>query len=208
MNSKVSIDFSTHKYPDKALYVVAMNIVACILSVGVFASLAELAAEVKELATVFGNYLTKMEQGNRLVTAEKNDAREGLIVKLKSLALKVQDISGGSEAVILSSGFDVHKKPSPVGMLEQPDNVKVKPGQMSGSLEVSWNVVPNAATYEIRVMKTPKGNGNVFTTYTTTKRRILLENLELRESYLVQIAGVGANPKRVWSVEVVSGFVS
>jgi len=40
------------------------------------------------------------------------------------------------------------------------------------------------------------------------KHKATLDGLELREQYQVQVAGIGSDPTRVWSVAVISGYVS
>ena len=42
--------------------------------------------------------------------------------------------------------------------------------------------------------------------FTIIKRKITLEGLVQGQQYAIQVAGVGSNPKRVWSFEI-SSFV-
>jgi len=98
-----------------------------------------------------------MAQGNKQLTNEKNQSRSGLEDVLGSTALQVQDLSNGDENFILSAGFDVKRKPTPVGLLERPANVVANPGPRRGSLEISWDVVPNARLYELEIIEYPVG---------------------------------------------------
>jgi len=205
---KISVDLSGHNYADKELNVKTDNIIECLTDNSNFPTLSDQLAPVKTKNDYFGSLIVKMEQGNKQITSEKKKAREDLENALRSLAGKVQDISGGDEAIILTSGFDINRKPTTVGELEQPKNVIVKQGTTSASLEVSWSVVAHASSYEVRYTKAPLTDASVFTTSTTTKHKVNLDNLELRESYLVQIAGIGSDPKRIWSVAVTSCYVS
>lgn len=204
---KLCIDFSAHSYTDKDLHVSAAHVVDCMEGNEHFAGLAAQVQVVKERNNEFVTLLARNEMGNRLLTALKKEARGALEGELRSLTWKVQDICRGDEAMTLSSGLRVHKKPSVAGILDQPTNVRIKPGPVSGSLEVSWHGVTNASSYEIRVTRAPRTPGSQYSIQTTTRRKVLIENLEPREAYLVQVAGIGANPLRVWSVEVVSGWV-
>jgi len=92
--------------------------------------------------------------------------------------------------------------------LDQVINVQIKQGKLTGSLEVSWDTVNHAYSYEIRYTKNPKTETSVFTHTTSTKHKILLEDLVPGQTYIVQVAGVGSDTKRVWSVDVISCYVS
>jgi len=89
---------------------------------------------------------------------------------LSGTAIKVQDLSNGDEKLILSAGFEVKRKPAPVGLLERPENVIAKAGPTRGSLEVSWNVVPNAYLYEVQYTEAPATVDSKWLHTSNTKR--------------------------------------
>jgi hypothetical protein len=205
--AKPSINFSTNNYTDTELNVKAKTIVEGIRSTPALSALITQATEIENENTIYGNFLAQTESGDRQIIAEKNAARKALEKLLNNTGLRVQEISGGDEIIIISSGYDLTKKAAPVGELSQPINVQVKAGSTIGTLDVSWDVVPNAHSYEIRYTASPKTTTSVFSFTTSTKRKITIENLISGQTYIVQVAGVGANSKRVWSVEVVSTYV-
>ena len=206
--TKVSVDFSTHNFSDKELTVKAGTIADDLTDNPNFPTLAETAASIKTKNGIFADLLTKMADGNKQLTVDKNNARQQLENSLLSGALKVQDISEGDESKILSSGFDINRKATQVGILDQVINVQIRQGKLTGSLEVSWDTVNHAYSYEIRYTKNPKTETSVFAHTTSTKHKILLEDLVPGQTYIVQVAGVGSDTKRVWSVEVISCYVS
>jgi len=205
---KISIDLSGHNFSDKELTVKADYVLISLTGNPNFPTLSDLLVVLKTKNDNFRSLLAQMEEGNRKVTPEKNQAREDLEKVLRSLAWKIQDISDGDETMIKSSGFDINRTPSPVGVLDQPINVVVKQGPNSRSLLVTWDSVDHALSYEVRFIIAPLTGTSIFTTVTATKCSIILENLDLKESYLIQVAGVGSDPTRVWSVAVISGYVS
>jgi hypothetical protein len=205
---KVSVDFSTHNYSDKELAIQGLTVGENLSNNPNFPTLNETATGIKSASEILNGYLANMASGNKQLTAEKNLARTNLENMLGSAALKVQDLSGGDEVKIISSGFEINRKRTPVGVLDQVVNVQIKPGNLSGSLEVSWDVVNHSYSYEIRYTKNPKSDDNVYTSVTSTKRKILLENLIPGQTYSVKVAAVGSDPKRVWSLEVISCYVS
>ncbi len=205
---KVSVDFSMHNYSDKELAIQGQTVSENLTDNLNFPTLKETATAIKTASDILYGYLANMATGNKQLTAEKNVARLNLENLLGATALKVQDISGGDEVKILSSGFEINRKPAPVGELDQVMNVKVKLGKTSGSLDISWDVVNHAYSYEIRFIKNPKTDTSVYTSVTCTKHKVTIENLSPGQTYIIQVAGVGSNPKRVWSVEVISCYVS
>ena len=205
---KVSVDFSTHNYSDKELAVQGQTVSDNLTDNPTFPTLKETAAAIKAASDILNGYLANMATGNKQLTAEKNVARINLENLLGATALKVQDISGGDEVKILSSGFEINRKRTPVGVLDQVMNVQVKLGKTSGSLDISWDVVSNAYSYEIRYTKNPKTDASIYAGVTSTKRKVTIENLIPGQTYIVQVAAVGSNSKRVWSVEVITCYVS
>jgi len=203
--NKVSLDFSTNQYPDPQLKVKASTIASSLDGNPYYAALAENVTTIRAKITRFDDYLSKMADGNRQVTAEKNVARTELTDVLCDTGRLVQNISKGDEVMILSSGYDMTRKATPVvDVLDQPTNIVVKAGKISGSLEVSWDAVDHARSYEVRYCKAPKTDTTVYEKLTTLKRKTTLDNLVQGQQYLIQIAGVGSDPRRAWSPEIPS----
>ncbi|MCE5332102.1 MAG: fibronectin type III domain-containing protein [Bacteroidales bacterium] len=204
--SKVSLDFSTNEYSDAELSVKASTVAGSLDGNVYFPSLAPNVTTIKDAVATFDDLLAQMAEGNKKVTAEKNLARETLVEVLCEAGRLVQNISKGDEVQILSSGFDMNRKPTPIEILDQPGNVTVKPGKIPGTLDVSWDVVSHARSYEVRYTKLPKSDPVFYEKVTSSKHKITLEGLVQGQQYAIQVAGVGSNPKRVWSFEI-SSFV-
>lgn len=204
--NKVSLDFSTNQYSDAELSVKASTVAVSLDGNAYFPSLATNVTAIKAAAATFDDFLAQMAEGNKKVTAEKNLAREALVEVLCEAGRLVQNISKGDEVQILSSGFDMNRKPTPIEILDQPGNVTVKSGKISGTLDVSWDVVSHARSYEVRYTKLPKSDPVFYEKVTSSKHKITLEGLVQGQQYAIQVAGVGSNPKRVWSFEI-SSFV-
>ncbi|MDD5184073.1 MAG: fibronectin type III domain-containing protein [Paludibacter sp.] len=202
--NKVSLGFSTNEYSDPELKVKASNIVINLDGNEYFPTLAPNVVTIRALITTFDDCLAKMADGGKKVTAEKNNARLNLTEALCETGRLVQNISKGDEVMILSSGFDINRKPVYVDILDQPENVIVKAGKINGTLELSWDVVDHARSYEVRYTKFPKTETSVYEKVTTTKHKIILENLIPGQQYVIQVAGVGTDPRRAWSFEITS----
>jgi hypothetical protein len=202
--AKVIVDFSTNRYSDLELKNKADNIVICLTDNPKFVTLVPKATQIKAQVDDFGSFLARMAQGNKQLTLAKNQSRNGLEGLLGSAAIQVQDLSGGDEEVIVSAGFDVKRKPTPVGMLERPDNVKANPGPTRGSLEINWNVVTGAYMYEIEYTLNPETDKSLREHTSTTKHKVVIDGLTRGQAYAIRVAAAGSAPGRVWSDEIIS----
>ena len=202
--AKVIVDFSTNRYSDLELKNKSDNIVICLTENPKFVTLAPKATLIKAQVDDFGSYLARMAQGNKQLTNEKNQSRSGLEDVLGSTALQVQDLSNGDENFIISAGFDVKRKPTPVGLLERPANVVANPGPRRGSLEISWDVVPNARLYELEIIEYPLTDKSVRQRTSNTKHKIIIDGLIRGQAYSIEVAGAGSDPGRVWSDAIIS----
>lgn len=136
--NKVSLDFSTNQYSDAELSIKASTVIRSLDGNTNFPTLAANVASLKTSTATFDESLAKMGEGNKQITAAKNIARANLVEILCETGRLVQNISKGDEVLILSSGFDMNRKPTPIDILDQPGNLAVKPGKISGSLVGMW----------------------------------------------------------------------
>lgn len=203
-NSKVSQDFSTSKYADPELVTKTGHIVEKMTGNTYFTTPDPELGDITTTNNAFIAALARMQNGSKEDTVIKNNCRAALETMLKSEADYVQRISHGDEAIILSSGFDVNKKPGMVGQLSKPANVAIKPGGNRGTLLVSCDVVPNASFYEFSYTEAPVTADSLWIQKTSTKHKVQLEGLSSGKQYTFRVAGAGSDPSRVWSDEVSS----
>jgi len=205
-NAKVSINFSSAKYSDADLSSKANFILDKMTGNANFATPVPPLADLKAANDLYIVSLGKAEYGSKEDTVIKNNNRTALSNVLKALGNYVQTTSGGDEAIILSSGYDVNKKPSSVGQLDKPENFNVKPGGYKGTMLVNCDVVEFASFYEFEYTEFPSSNDSKWIQKTSTKRRLLIEGLSSGKQYTFRVAGAGSHPSRIWSDEV-SSFV-
>jgi len=204
--NKVSLNFSSNLYSDSELKVKGSSIAGALDGNIYFPSLVENVVAINAKITTFDHYLSKMAEGNKQVTAQKNIARTELSDVLSDTGRLVQNLSKGDEVMILSSGYDLNRKPAPMPVepLDQPMNLSVKPGKISGSLDVFWDSVNRSRSYEIRYMLLPKTDASVYITITSAKHNVTIEGLIPGQQYGIEVAGVGTDPRRVWSFGITS----
>ena len=204
LKAKVIVDFSANRYSDLELKNIAETIGEDLLNSRTFQSLNEMGNAIKSQAADFGSWLIKMPEGNKQLTLSKNQSRSLLENLLSTAAIKVQDLSNGDEKLILSAGFEVKRKRAPVGLLARPENVIAKAGPTRGSLEISWNVVPNAYLYEVQYTEAPATVDSKWSHSSNTKHKIVIDGLTRGKAYIIQVAAAGTDPGRVWSDEIIS----
>jgi len=203
-NAKISKDFSTGKYADSELSIKSGHIVERMTDNTHFATPDPALANITAANNAFIVAIAKVQNGSKEDTVIKNNCRNVLETLLKSEGDYVQRVSNGDEAIILSAGFDVNKKPGTVGQLAKPTNLVVKPGENRGTAWVSCDVVDNASFYEFLYTEAPVTADSVWIQKTSTKRKLLIEGLTSGKQYTFRVAGGGSDPSRVWSDDLSS----
>ena len=205
-NSKVSVDFSPNKYTDEELVIVANNIVDNMTDNANFSSPSPALSEISDATSAFSAALAVAKTGGTYETAVKKEKRNILTSLLRQEGAYVQITSGGNEAKILSTGFSVNKKASPVGQLNAPESLKITAGANEGSLQLTWKVVKHASAYIIAYTETPATDTSVWIYKTITKRKFLVDELTSGKQYAFKVAGIGSDESRIWS-SVINSYV-
>ena len=144
----------------------------------------------------------KANNGSIEETIIKNKDRLALEAILQKLGLYVQTISDGDEGIIANSGFDLHKKPAPIGPLEQATGLIIRYGVNSGEVTMECDVIPNARNYDFSYTTaaiTPETN---WVSNICSKRQINLNGLTSGIYYKFRVAGINTDPQRNWSEPV------
>jgi len=205
-NSKVIVDFSTSKYTDARLYTKANHIIDKMYGNPHFVDLQPLLITLRQATTTYIALLAKTQSGSKEATAQKNQAREVLIVLLKQIAARVQTISDGDRNIILSTGYDVNKKWSKVGSLSKPANFKLKQGSNKGSIYLVCDPIAGASIYEVEYTEGIPTPNSIWMKASSTRRKITIDGLISGKQYTFRMAGGGSHPSRIWS-EVLSSYV-
>ena len=205
-NSKVIVDFSTSKYTDARLYSKANHIIDKMYGNPHFADIQPLLTALRQATTTYIALLAKTQSGSKEATAQKNQAREVLIVLLKQIAARVQTISDGDRNIILSTGYDVNKKWSKVGSLSKPANFKLKQGSNKGSIYLVCDPIAGAGFYQFEYTEGIPTPNSIWMKQSSTRRKITIDGLISGKQYTFRMAGGGSHLSRIWS-EVLSSYV-
>jgi len=203
--SKIKTDYTKNGYSDNELALKANVVILGLTGNEHFPTLITDIDSISQKNEAYIRLLSLAEDKNHLVIAQKRVARKELETVLHNTAFKVTEISSGNEAILVSSGFDLCKKPSPVGMLKCPEGIIVKCGRVEGSLTVSWQVIKNAYNYIVVYCEFPNTPDGHTEFIITSKHTVTIYNLKSFQNYEIKIAGIGACPDHVWSEKIV-GF--
>lgn len=110
-------------------------------------SLATLQAAVEELSEAC---VAALDRG-RLACARKRRAVADLDKVLSALAAYVNSVGLGDPSTLLSSGFELAKRPAPINELSPPDGLSFQRTQFPDLLQVRWERVPGAVVYQLEV---------------------------------------------------------
>ena len=204
-NAKVITSFGTNLYSDTELTNQTNQIGDLMSTDPQFSSLSTNIGVLKGINENLQILVSKALNGDHTVIAQKKFARIDLENQLKSIALQVQTLSDGDELVIRSAGFDVKRKSEPVGELDKPTNLIAVAGSRAGTINVSWNVVPNALMYEVAYTPYPITPNSVWIWFTCSKHTTTIEDIPELTKYCIKVAGAGSDPRRDWS-DIVTGF--
>lgn len=149
------------------------------------------------LATVSGfidNYstaLSKAQTRDKAEVANKNYMRSLLEKTLMDLAGYVTYISGGSEAILVSSGFDLAKPATNLPPISVPDNFSVDNGVNEGEVISSVARVTGARSYIHEYTADPLTPTSEWTQQFTTVRKCTIADLEPGKKYWFRVAAIG-----------------
>lgn len=113
---------------------------------------------------------------------------EGLV---RQLAGYVQATSAGDEDVILSSGFAVRKKASPIGELPRPTKLVNLLTNTTGRVSIRWQSEYGADLYHVFMSET-NAPFNWQLVGATTKSRFNADSLEPGKFYWFAVTAIGA----------------
>jgi hypothetical protein len=138
------------------------------------------------------------DKGGPQVAVTRRQLRAQLAVQLRSLALYVQQTSGGDRLMLISSGYPLQKARQPVGLLPAPDNLRLARGKATGQLKARCNAVPQASSCQWRY-----ATAAAPTVWTladpTAAASIVLTALAPGTVYVVQVRAVGTQGPSDWS---------
>jgi len=132
------------------------------------------------------------QAGGYTLTFAKNEAEKVLDDIISQLMAYVQNISGGKEGIILLSGMEVRKAPSPLADPEQAQNLDAFPTRTAGKVKLTWDRLDNVSNYQVEMWKDDdKGGGFWDKIGTPSKSQMEVTGLVTATVYRFRVAGIG-----------------
>lgn len=201
---KVVTSFATSRYSDAELSIKASEVVNMMTNNPNFSDPEPALATVQSNSDVFSTALNNSKSGSHEAVALKNKARLQLEMSLHKLAQWVNLKAEGEQVKLITTGFDLTHHAEPIGPLNVPDWLKVKPGKQPGCIELECAIVHNARYYVFSYRLLTNKSGNTWTNTDSTNRKLLLAGLNSGGQYAFRAAGGGSDPSRNWCPEVTS----
>lgn len=207
MKRVIRVALNMHRLSDEGLEVKVQSIIKSMTNnVSFPAPIPELDA-VSQAFTAFQVALVAQRTGTKRETAIKNDLRAALILTCRHLANVVDAKSNNDLGILLSSGFDARKEPTPAGRVGKPVGLQVTMGIVPGSVKVSIGKVPSAILFVYQYALAPATDQTEWKTLNSTTRTKTIINLEPGKQYAFRVGAAGADPEVVYS-DVMLRFVA
>ncbi len=163
-------------------------------NVATFATPNPTLADVEAAKDDLGAKAVAAEAGGHALTFAKNEAEKALDQLMSQLANYVQNISGGDAGIILQSGMDVRKEPSPVPPPEQVQNLDGFPTRTQGEIQLNWTPLGNQYYYQVEMwVEDDAGDGFWDKIAVTSRSKYLVTGLTTGKVYRFRVAGIGRN---------------
>lgn len=141
--------------------------------------------------------------GSNAARALRKSLRAKLTADLRRLAQYIELKAGGNEEMLKSSGYALTKVPSPPRStpLPAPQNLRLKKGDLSGTLVATCSAVRGAGSYEAHICEGAPGvasNWKQIGVFATC-RRMVIKNLTPGVLYHVRVRAINFNGMGAWS---------
>ena len=118
---------------------------------------------------------------------------------MTQLGAYVQDVSGGDELKILSSGIEVKSDSHNSTPVETPSNVRMVLKNMAGAVSLRWKAIRNAKCYLLQTSLNPTDDANWEYCDVTAKCSYTATGLESNKALWFRVAAVGVLGKSGFS---------
>jgi hypothetical protein len=163
------------------------------------------ADELAAFVTAHGNLETAhaASEAARAEAKAKTAARAAALrvwkAKLKLLAVKIEDVTEGEEAAVLSTGFELRSDATPAQALGAPLLVQAATNGTPGMTKLSWEPLEGADWYIVETCADPMTPDGWEQIDTPTKANCTVEGAEPGKVRWYRVAGVNSVGQGPWS---------
>ncbi len=115
------------------------------------------------------------------------------------LSQYVDAASAGDAAKIMSAGFSLRSGNTPLGTLPCPAQLQAKPGNHTGTIDLSWQKIRGARAYTVERATDAGGELIWQSAANVTKPKASVNTMTPGKKYWFRVASVGAAGQGPWS---------
>ncbi len=138
-------------------------------------------------------------QAAKQATTEKNAAMDALRAALNDWGSYVQLTSGGDAAKIQSAGMDIKAASTPTAVPSMVANLAITSGDNASELDLQWDPVPGAKTYDVEVSPDPVTSNSWVRKPSPTKSKTTVTGLTSGSRIWARVRAVNAAGQGAWS---------
>jgi hypothetical protein len=194
---KIITGFST--YTDDEFGNKTSHVEVCMTDNAYFPDADPLLVNLRSCNSIFNTTNAKTNNNTKEGTAAKRQARSNADDCLKAVAAHVQMNGKNDPVILLSSGFDLQKAKTPIGVLDKPENLRAKHVDgIEGSVKLMIAPVAKANGYLWLYAETPITDASTWVSALTTAATITLA-LKNRTEYTFKVTATGSDPTQTFS---------
>jgi len=201
---KLIIDYG--RTPDAVLSRKAVNIKNSLTGNENFPTTTPALAVFTASQEAYDEALTKASNGDRILIALKNQAKEDLAAKLRQLGLDIEAQANFDKAKLLSSGFDLASSTDTPTHISVPSDFRILDGQNPGEIKMMCKREGNARSYAFEYTNEMPTEATVWMVIVSTTREITIKGLRSNSRIYGRVKAIGTKGQEV-STEVMSRLV-
>lgn len=153
---------------------------------------------IRQLLSKYDQALREAASKNTVSIAIKNETRKKLEHELGRLAYYVMFVADDEEAILISSGYDLVKKPSAL-KIEHPGSVTLRSGISSGELVSSVKAVKGTKYYLHEITPDPMTEDSIWQVNNCSRCKFTFKKLKPGQMYWVRVAALGTGLQKAYS---------
>ena len=138
-------------------------------------------------------------QNAKLATADKDNAIAALLVGVNQLADYVSMVAVGDGVKIQSAGFSLKSASTPKTIPNQVVNLAITAGDNAGELDLQWDPVTDAKTYEVQTSPDPMTATSFVGKGSATKSKMAVLDLTSGARYWARVRATNSAGTGAWS---------
>lgn len=160
---------------------------------------AAVTTSVNDYETSLNNEKAAYEAAKAL-TVIAHQKRTALELLTTQLGNNIENLSGGDEGKIKSSGMGAKAKPVRTKViLPKPTGLSATRGDKDGEINLHWDAVRGAKSYRIEICLDPLAQNKWGQCKTSTKSKVTVPALISGQGYWFRVCAINSNGESAWS---------